>query len=187
MQTRSLQQLALHERPQERLEKCGPEALSDSELLAMILRKGSREVDVLTLATDIIQEAGSLSGLLTWTTSSFCRKKGIGKVKALQLLAIMEISKRILQQNHSQDTVFDSAEKIYHYALPYTSGLEVEKLWALSLNTKNRLIKLTEITSGIANASMVHPREFFREAISNNATAVVALHNHRHCFIAIVL
>ena len=69
-------------------------------------------------------------------------------------------------------------QKIYEFALPYATGLDVEKMWVLSLNNKNRLIKFSEISSGIVNASIVHPREVFREAIKNNATALIAVHNH---------
>ena len=173
-----LRELAAHDRPQERLERLGPTSLSDAELLAMVIRSGSKDFDVLSLATEIIRDAGSLAGLLSWSLENFCEKKGIGKVKALQLITIMEISKRVLRQNRDAQAVLDSAEKIYEFALPYTAGLNVEKLWALSLNTKNRLIRFTEITSGIANASLVHPREVFREAIKYNATALVVLHNH---------
>jgi len=175
---RSLQHLAAHERPQERLEKQGPKALSDSELLAMIIRSGSKDLDVLSLATDIINDAGSLAGLLNWSVETFCEKRGIGKIKALQLITIMEISRRILQQRTATDTIFDTAAKIYAFALPYATGLEVEKMWVLSLNNKNRLLKFTEITSGIVNASIVHAREVFRQAIKHNASAIVAIHNH---------
>lgn len=144
----------------------------------MIIRSGSKDLDVLSLATEIIHDAGSLAGLLNWPATAFLKKRGIGKVKALQLITIMEISRRILQQNQDTHTIFDSAEKIYAFALPYATGLNVEKMWILSLNNKNRLIKFAEITSGIVNASIVHPREVFREAINNNATAIVAVHNH---------
>ena len=78
-----LRDLAVNERPQERLEKHGPGALSDTELLAMLLRSGSKEMDVLSLSTRIISEAGSLAGLLTWSESDFKKLNGIGRVKAL--------------------------------------------------------------------------------------------------------
>ncbi len=80
------------ERPQERLEKLGPAALSDSELLAMLLRSGTRGQDVLTLSSRIISDAGSLSGLLAWHEADFRNLRGIGRVKALQLVAAMEVA-----------------------------------------------------------------------------------------------
>lgn len=144
----------------------------------MIIRSGSKDLDVLSLATEIIHEASSLAGLITWSADMFLEKKGIGKVKALQLITMMEIARRILQQNQATQAIFDSAAAIYEFALPYATGLAVEKMWILSLNNKNRLLKFAEITSGIVNASIVHPREVFREAIKNNATAIVAVHNH---------
>src|SRR5882757_10963214 len=86
-----LKATALGERPQERLEKFGASALSDTELLAMLLRSGTRGHDVLTLATRLIAEAGSLAGLISWRPEDFQKLKGIGRVKALQLVTVMEV------------------------------------------------------------------------------------------------
>jgi DNA repair protein RadC len=91
-----LQATAAAERPQERLEKFGAAALSDTELLALLLRSGTRGNDVLTLATRLIQEAGSLGGLITWREPDFRRLKGIGRVKALQLVAVLEVARRVI-------------------------------------------------------------------------------------------
>ncbi|KAF0093212.1 MAG: DNA repair protein RadC [Puniceicoccaceae bacterium 5H] len=166
------------ERPQERLERLGPEALSDSELLAMILRSGSRELDVLSLSSQIITEAASLSGLLRWGLPDFLRWRGIGKVKALQLLTVMEMSRRILNQNADLKPCLKSGADIYNYLRPRAEGLNVEKVWVASLDSKHRLIECRMITSGIANASLIHPREVFREAVRANAAAVAVAHNH---------
>lgn len=174
-----LRDLAPGERPQERLEKFGPAALSDLELVAMILRSGTRNRDVLSLAADILKKAGSLHGLLSWTADDLRAIRGIGPVKALQVITVIELTRRILRAAPlDQEPLLDEPEQVYQYFRPRISGLAVEKFFVCSLNRKNRLLRETEVTSGTATSSLVHPREVFREAIRCNATAVVAVHNH---------
>jgi DNA repair protein RadC len=176
--THRLRDMAVAERPQERLQRHGPGALSDTELLAMLLRSGTRGHDVLSVATRLLAEAGSLAQLITWREADFCRLKGIGRVKALQLLTVTEIARRILSQQTGEAPILDRPEMVAAYFQPIVAGLEVEKFWVLCLNRKNRLIKRVEVTSGIATASLAHPREVFREAIREAAVAIVCVHNH---------
>ena len=173
-----LRETAVAERPQERLEKFGAGALSDTELLAMLLRSGTRGHDVLTLATRLIGEAGSLAGLIVWRADDFEKLKGIGRVKALQLVTVMEVARRVVGQQTGESPLLNRAELVTAYFQPVVFGLEVEKFWVLCLNRKNRLIKRVEITSGTATAALAHPREVFRAAIRESATAVVCVHNH---------
>ena len=173
-----LRDLAVGERPQERLVRFGAAALSDTELLAMLLRSGSRDMDVLALASRLIAEGGSLGGLLARTEADFRRLRGIGRVKALQLMALMEMARRVLGQNQGETPLLSRPELVFAYLQPVASGLAVEKLWVLCLNRKNRLIKCVEVTSGTATGSLVHPREVFRPAIREAATAVICAHNH---------
>ena len=173
-----LKELAVGERPQERLEKHGAAALSDTELLAMLLRSGTRGQDVLTLASRLISEAGSFAGLIGWTEKDFRRLKGIGRVKALQLVTVMEIARRVLSQQAGDAPLLESAELVAAHFAPIAPGLQVEKFWVLCLNRKNRLIKRVEVTSGTASSSLVHPREVFREAIREGALSVICVHNH---------
>ena len=170
--------LAVGERPQERLQRKGAAALSDTELLAMLLRKGSKDQDVMELSTQLMAEAGSLAGLLTWSESDFMRLRGIGRVKALQLITVMEVARRILSGPEDSDPVFSEAESVHEYMAPHSVGLEVEKFWVLCLNRKNRLIRRVEVSSGTVSGSLVHPREVFREAIRLGASGVICLHNH---------
>jgi DNA repair protein RadC len=170
--------LAVGERPQERLERFGATALSDTELLAMLLRSGSRGMNVLTLASRLITEAGSLAGLIAWTETDYRRMKGIGRVKALQLVAMMEVARRVLGQHPGEAPLLNRPELVFTYFQALVAGLAVEKLWALCLNRKNRLIKRVEVTSGTATGSLVHPREVFRAAIREAATTVICVHNH---------
>ncbi len=168
------------ERPQERLERHGPEALSDRELLAMILRSGQRGIDIVTLTGNLLNQAGSLSKLMHWTRDDFMQIHGIGTVKAAQLVTVMELAKRVIRDWDEEETElkYDSPDIIAKHFRTRSAGLDVEKFWVLCLDRKNRLIREVESTSGTATSALVHPREVFREAIKLNATAVAVVHNH---------
>jgi len=170
--------LTIADRPQERLARCGAQALSDSELLAILLRTGTQGQDVVTLSNRLVAEAGSLAGLVAWKDADFRRFKGIGEVKAWQLVATMELARRVLGQQNGESPILGRAELVATYFQSIVAGLEVEKFWVLCLNRKNRLLKRVEATSGTATNSLVHPREVFREAIREGAAAVICVHNH---------
>jgi DNA repair protein RadC len=174
----SLKTIACNERPQERLESFGAAALSDTELLAILLRSGTHGYDVLTLASRLIAEAGSLAKLAAWTDTDFRQLKGIGPVKGGQLVAMMEIARRVMGQPSDEGPLLSRADLVANYLRPYALGLDVEKFWVLCLNRKNRLIKRVEITSGTATSTLAHPREVFRAAIRESACAIVASHSH---------
>ncbi|HEY4247541.1 MAG TPA: DNA repair protein RadC [Lacunisphaera sp.] len=173
-----LKDLAVGERPQERLEKLGPTALSDTELLAMLLRSGSKGHNVLLISQQLITQAGSLEALIRWTERDFSRLKGIGRIKALQLVTVMEISRRVLIQGGSTEPVLNRPDLVMQHFHAQIAALSVEKFWVLCLNRKNRLLKQVEVSSGTATSSLAHPREVFREAIRQGATAIVCVHNH---------
>jgi DNA repair protein RadC len=173
-----LRAMAVAERPQERLEKFGAASLSDTELLALLLRSGTRGQDVLTLATRLIHEAGSLAGLIAWREDDFRRLKGIGKVKALQLVAVMEVARRVIGQQAGEEPLLNRPDRIAEYCQAFAAGLEVEKFWVLCLNAKRRLLKRVELSSGTLLATLAHPREVFRVAVREGAAAIVCVHNH---------
>jgi DNA repair protein RadC len=173
-----LKETAVGDRPQERLQRLGATALSDTELLAMLLRSGTQGQDVLTLSSRLINEAGSLAGLISWQKSDFRRLKGIGNIKALQLVTVMEIVRRVASQPAEEAPLLNRADLVGAFLQPIAQGLHVEKFWVLCLNRKNRLLKRVEVSSGTATAALAHPREVFREAIRESATAVICAHNH---------
>jgi DNA repair protein RadC len=175
---RSIKDLSKEDRPQERLEKYGPSPLTDRELLAMLIRSGTANHDVLAIADEIIKQAGSLAGLLRWHASDFQLIKGIGKIKALQLSTQVEIAKRMMQGQRTVEIIFDNPQKVWDYLYPETRSDDVEKVWVLCLDRKNRLIRAEPVTSGTATGSLVHPREIFRPAIRTGATAIILAHNH---------
>jgi len=170
--------IACGELPQQRFETYGAGALSDTELIALLLHNGIRGHSVLGLASQLIAQAGSIAGLASWQPEDFQRLKGIGRAKGQQLAAVIEIARRMMKQPNSAAPLLNRPELIAEYLAPYAKGLEVEKFWVLCLNRKNRLKRLVEVTSGTATGSLVHPREAFRAAIQHGATAIVCAHNH---------
>jgi len=170
--------IACGELPQQRFETYGAGALSDTELIAILLHSGIRGHSVLGLASQLIAQAGSIAGLASWQPEDFQRLKGIGRAKGQQLAAVIEIGRRMMKQPDSGAPLLNRPELIAEHLAPIAKGLEVEKFWVLCLNRKNRLKKLVEVTSGTATGSLVHPREAFRAAIQHGATAVVCAHNH---------
>ncbi len=173
-----LGELAVAERPQERLLRLGPSSLTDGELLALLLRSGTRGQDVMTLASRLLYEAGSLRALVGWKEADFRPFRGIGQVKALQLVAVMEIARRVLEQGQEAAPHLQQPEATWRHLQPLALGLRVEKFWVLCLNRKNRLLRCVEVTSGTAGSTLVHPREVFREAIRAAASAIICAHNH---------
>jgi len=177
--TPRIKDIAVGERPQERQERCGPDALTDAEQLAMILRSGRAGRNAKGVADDLLAAAGgSLAGLLTWTADDFRKVKGIGRVKAQQLVSVIEICRRVLTQREVVPPVVERPAQVLRQLETELLDLTVEKFWVLCLNRKNRLLRRYEITSGTATGSLVHPREVFRAAIKAGACALIAAHNH---------
>ncbi len=171
-------EIACGEQPQQRLEIFGATALSDTELIALMLQNGLATREVLDLSSRLIAEAGSLRGIASWQPVDFERLKGIGRVKARQLAALVEIARRMMKPTNTEAPVLNRPELVLQYFAPIIHGLEVEKFWVLCLNRRNRLKKLVEISSGTATNCLAHPREVFRAAIREGATAMVCVHNH---------
>ncbi len=179
MESGNFRNLCREDRPQERMEKYGAGALSDVELLAILIRRGTTGYDVMKVAGEMVQRAGSIAHLVRWTVSDFEQIRGVGRVKALQLAAIMEVARRaILQTDREKPVVFDDPEKVFQFFQPVAAGLDVEYFWVMVLNRKNHLIRSVEVTRGIADASLVHPREVFREVIREGGSAAIVVHNH---------
>ena len=170
--------LACHEMPQARFDQFGTGALSDTELIALILQNGLPAHRLLPLSMQLMVAAGSLHGMINWQPVDFQKLKGIGRAKARQLAALGEIARRMMQPGAEPPPVMNRPELIAAHMRPLVQGLEVEKFWVACLNRRNRLKKLVEVTSGTATFCPAHPREVFRIAIQQAATAIVCIHNH---------
>ncbi len=171
--------MAVSEQPQQRFETFGASALSDTELLAMMLQGNGTAVErAVGMARKLISEAGSIAGLASWLPADYRRTKGIGQTKASQLATLVEISRRMMAAHAPVQPMMNRADLVAAHFAPLITGLQIEKFWVMCLNRKSRLLKRIEITSGTATAALAHPREVFRAAIRESATGVVCVHNH---------
>ncbi len=163
-------------RPRERLIDKGCNALSDSELLAIIFGKGTKERNVIDMSNELISQYGliKLSGL---SISELMKIKGIKQAKACQLVALFELSKRCNQAKAGISSI-KSAKDVYELLRERYSSYNQEVFCAIHLNSKNKILKEEVITKGILDASPVHPREVFRGAIKECAKSIIIVHNH---------
>lgn len=168
--------LTANDMPQARYEALGACALSDRELVALTLQSGSDADSAMATASVLLHEAGSLLGLAKWSAADFLRN-GVSKSKAYQLAALGEIGRR-MTLNHDEKPLLNRADLVDAFLRARCAVLDVEKFFVLCLNRKNRLIKCEAITSGTATAALAHPREVFRTAIREGATAIICAHNH---------
>lgn len=167
------------ERPLEKFLSKGAEALSDAELLAIILRTGARNVSALALAGDILASTDyGILGVYHMSFEMLTGIKGVGRVKALQLKAIGELSRRIVKASIPSGVSFLEPSTIASYYMEDMRHLTQEQLLVAFLNTKGVLIKEEIITKGTVNMSIVSPREIFICALKCEAVSVVMLHNH---------
>lgn len=166
------------ERPRERLQHYGPEALSTAELMAILLRTGSQGENVLTLATRLLVKFGGLGGLARATFSELSAVKGMGQAKAAQLKAGLEIGRRLLIAAPDERPQISSPADAANLLMLEMGHLEQEHLRTLLLDTKNRVLASPTIYKGNVNTSVIRVAELFREAIRHNSTALIVAHNH---------
>ena len=166
------------DRPRERLIRQGAESLSNQELIAILLRTGTKEESVLVLANRILSSFDKIQDLKNATIEEMMLVKGVGRAKAVQLLAAVEIGKR-LYRKHSEDRfTIRSPEDAAAYLMTDMTSLNQEHFVVLFLNVKNEVLHKQAIFIGSLNSSIVHPREIFREAVKRSAAAVICAHNH---------
>ncbi|MEK6935498.1 MAG: DNA repair protein RadC [Nanoarchaeota archaeon] len=163
-------------RPRERFLKLGPEALSDAELFAILLRTGTRGENVVDMSNRLIAEYG-LDKLFECSLKELQEIKGIGPAKAMQILTIAEIQKRINQSKHPIKKI-TCAEDVFNYFHERLKDKKEEHFYILMLDTKNNIIAEQLISKGILDASIIHPREVFKPAIKNSASKIILVHNH---------
>ena len=166
------------DQPRERLRRLGPRALLDSELLALMVGLAARGRPPESIADAILGESGGLTALAAWEMPDFSRVQGLGPAKAAELVAALEIARRVRERAHDPGERLDAPAKVWTRLEPLASGLSVEKCWTLCLNRRNRLLALHEVSSGTATSSLLHPREVFRQALRHSAAAVIVAHNH---------
>lgn len=166
------------ERPREKLLQHGAAALSDAELLAIFLRTGIAGIDAVSLARQLLSQFGSLKTLMSANQQQFCSGKGLGEAKYVQLQAVLELSKRYLEQQIQRDTVFTDPTTVKRYLQHAISNKLREEFLLLYLDSQHRLIKTESLFSGTIDASPVYPRIVVQHALAHNAAAVILAHNH---------
>ncbi|WNY26898.1 RadC family protein [Methanolapillus ohkumae] len=165
------------ERPQERLLKYGPDSLSNAELLAIMLRTGTRHRNVLDLCHHLFSE-NSLKKMSRMSVPEWVKTDGIGETKACQIVSLFELSRRLESYTEEPKRKIKSPDDIYRFIYPKIREEKKEKFMILCLDTKNQVVREETVSVGILNASIVHPREVFRTALLESAAAIVLIHNH---------
>lgn len=165
-------------RPRERLLQAGPGALSDAELLAIVLRTGYVQRPVLELAQSLLNDLGGLRGLLATDIDQLQQQNGIGIAKACEILAISEINKRALQQSLKLGPVMNHPHLVKDYCIARLGHLTIEHCMALYLDNQLHLITSEEISRGTLTQASVYPRELVKSALKHHAAAIILAHNH---------
>lgn len=177
----SMKEISRNERPYERFMQCGAKALSDEELLAVILRSGTKKLRVTEVAKQVLskcEEYGGISHIADIPPDELLAIDGIGTVKAAMLGCVAELSRRMRIQGTGSQVRISSVQEAAHYMLDELSGLDKEEVWAVFLDGRNNIIKKYNISKGTANSSPISAREIFKPAIKWGACGVIIYHNH---------
>ncbi len=166
------------ERPREKLLLRGAEALTNVELLAIFLRVGVKGKSALDLAKDLLDEFGDLRSLLGADKKRFCKAKGLGDAKYVQLKACIEISRRYLRECLERGSVLSNPDDTRNFLMSELSGRDYEVFGCLFLDNKHRVIKFDELFYGTIDGASVYPREVVKHALQHNAAALILAHNH---------
>ena len=177
----TIKEMYREERPYEKCEQYGAENLTDIELLAVLLRTGTKGENSLQLAQKILHPDFAQEGILNihrWTAEQLMDLKGIGKVKAIQILCLSELAKRLSKAEARTGLDFSAPETIAQYYMEDMRHQNTEVLKLLFLNTRSKLIGESDISTGTVDTALVSPRELFIEALQRGAVSIVLLHNH---------
>ena len=175
----TIHDLPTSERPRERLQKLGADALSAQEILALILGRGIAGESVMVTAQRLLSQFGNLKGIANASVEELFQVKGIGLAKASQIKAAFELANRLEGYSEAGDKpLVKTPEEVVNLVRSRLKGKKKEYFLALLLDTRNQLIKVSEISVGSLDSNIVHPREVFKEAISASAASVIFVHNH---------
>ena len=177
----TIKEMYKEDRPYEKCEKFGAENLTDTELLAILIRTGTKGENSLELSRKLLYKNGfhnGLAGIHKWSLDELIQIKGIGKVKAIQLKCIAELSKRIAQTGRQQTVVMQNAFSVADYYMEQLRHEEKEHLMLCMFDTKCHLIADSILSIGTVNASLISPREIFLKAFEYHAVHVILVHNH---------
>ncbi|HMN11712.1 MAG TPA: DNA repair protein RadC [Bellilinea sp.] len=174
----TIKELIESDRPRERMATFGAESLQTAELLAILLRVGMKGETAVDIGGRLLVRFGGLQGIQRATLAELSKERGLGLAKASQIKAAIELGRRLAQEVPAEKPLLSNPEAIYSLVGYEMAGYEVENLWVLLADMKNRLINIQKIYTGTLNASMVRVSELFRPAIEQNAASIVIVHNH---------
>jgi len=166
------------ERPRERLQALGAGNLSSQELLAIVLGRGVAGKPVMAIAQELMGRFGSVNGISEATIEELSRIKGLGSAKAVQLKACFELARRREMVSDGEDYTITNPQSVVKAVRARIKDKAKEHFMLITLNTRNKVTSIDSVSVGTLNASLVHPREVFREAIKQSASSVVLAHNH---------
>ena len=173
-----IREIPASERPRERLRDHGAQALSNAELLAIVLRSGSTQQSVLNLATSLLARHGGLGGLARLSFSDLVRENGIGEAKAAEIQAAFQLALRLNALQPEERPYVRSPADVNNLLGAEMSLLDQEHLRVLLVNTRNQVLTVTEVYKGNVSTSLVRTAEVFREAVRQNAPSIIVVHNH---------
>ena len=174
-----IKDLPKEERPRERFLKYGVEALSNRELLAIIIKSGTRDYSAIDIATNILNSISDIGDLRDFSFNNLSKYKGIGVAKAIEIISSIELGRRIfLKEEFKKQELFNHPRKIYENSKHLFFGKKQEYFYCLYFNSKQELIERKLLFMGTINKSIVHPREVFKEAYLLSASSIVCMHNH---------
>lgn len=173
-----IRDIPVNERPREKAFKYGLQNLSDSELLSIILRTGTYSKDVKDLSLELIGICENISNFKYLTLNRLLEIKGIGKVKAIELLSVIELSKRIYSDKESISIKISCSNDVFLNYKSLFLDVKQECFYCLYLNNKNYVIERKLLFMGTINKSVVHPREIFKNAYLTSASGIICIHNH---------
>ena len=174
----TIRDLPLGERPRERLKHYGAGHLSNTELIAILLRTGVSGENVLSLSSRLLAHFDGLSGLGRRTFNELCAIKGLSEAKVCQLMAGLELGRRLVSTSPAERVTINSPQDVANLVMAEMAALEQEHLKALLLNTRNEVLSVHDIYVGNVNSSVVRPAEVIRPAVRDNAPAIIVVHNH---------
>ncbi len=175
---RAIREWREDEKPREKLLKHGAERLTDAELLAILIRTGTKGVSAVDVARNLLDKYQNINDLADISVSLLSSVKGLGTAKAITIAAAFEIGKRIEATDFNSLVKVSSPADIAGYFIPKLRNKKVELFYVILLNTAGRVIKEVLISEGVLDASLVHPREVFKTAIIESAASIILLHNH---------
>lgn len=173
-----MREMPEEERPRERLARLGAEALRDAELIAILLRTGTRERGALSLAEQALAQFGSLRALGQASVDELKKVKGLGDVKAIELKAALELGKRLAVYTERDRPKINGAAEVVELLMVRFKDLQDEHFKCLLLNTKNELLKTVDVAKGGLDVVTAIPRDVFRQAVRDGASGVIVCHNH---------